>query len=389
MPNADRQELVVVLVTPSGPGSGGGTQQVLLRMIPHWASNGRVVSLLTFPVDERWESLNGTIEIEALSVPPAAAMRSSFALIASASSTVRSIRRIRSHVRQKPAAVVLPFLPGTSIVTLLATIGLPNPVIPCERNDPSRQHFSLIVRFARRLLYRRSAAVTVNSDAAVDSMRRISGPKIPIHVVVNPLPDWDRTSNSSQRENVVLSIGRLVPQKRHSDTMHAFAQIANERSDWFLQVVGDGPEREGLEQLAQQLGIAERVSFLGYRRDVASILAQAKLLVLASEYEGTPNVLLEGLLSGTTCIVSDAIPQLPAGLKPEPPIEVFPVTDVDALAKKLRGLTREISPRPSQRLVGTEGHATKVVASWEKALRGSPQRMQINQCRPHNKDSSP
>ncbi len=365
-----QSDLIIVLVTSAGPGSGGGTQQVLLRMIPRWTAQGRSVSLLTHPVDERWNGLGATVEVHALPGPAPAAMRSSLALLSSLVSTIRTVLSIRRNVRHRPAAIVLPFLPGSSIVTLLATLGLPNRVIPCERNDPDRQRFSPIVQFLRRLLYLRAACLTVNSKQALEGVRRLAGGRLPVHVVMNPLPDWSPPGEATEREETILSIGRLVPQKRHADTLRAFARFSDRHEEWRLDVVGDGPERESLRRLAQELGVEGRVRFHGHVPDVAPVLASARVLVLASEYEGTPNVLLEGLLSGVTCLVSDAIPVLPDGLHAEPPIEVFPVRDVGALADALQRAISFRSADATQALLGHERYQHAVLSSWDAALNG-------------------
>ena len=131
--------LILVLITPDGPGSGGGTQQVLRRMIPSWISEGRAVTLLTYPVDERWEGLPDSVEMIALPPPDSGAMHSATALLRSSVRILRTALTIRQAARSRPGSIVLPFLPGAAILTLAATIGLHRRVIPCERNDPTRQ----------------------------------------------------------------------------------------------------------------------------------------------------------------------------------------------------------------------------------------------------------
>lgn len=363
------RDLVVVLITPQGAGSGGGTQQVLLRMIPRWIAEGRRVSLMTHPVDARWSAISEMIEIEALPRPAPDAMHSVPALLSSVSSALRSLLIIRRHVRSHPDAVALAFLPGSAIVTLIATIGLPNPVIPCERNDPGRQRFSLLVRGLRKLLYRRAAAITVNSPAAVQAFRTMLADRIPVHIVANPLPEWSGTAQHLEREQLIVAVGRLVPQKRHDDTIRAFAALVDERSGWRLDLIGDGPERERLETLVRDLGVAEAVQFHGFVPHVASHLQRARVFVLASEYEGTPNALLEALHSGVTCITSDAVHPLPWPLRADPAVAVFPVGDVAALSDVLRHTLGDTLARPGQRLHGIEDYERSVPKSWGAVLR--------------------
>lgn len=360
--------LIVVLVTPNGPGSGGGTQQVLRRMVPLWVAEGRHVTLLTHPVDNRWDGLPNEVRVVALPAPNPRAMHSGAALGRSLLRILRTAQEIRRTVRSRPQDVVLPFLPGASILTLTATLGLGARVIACERNDPTRQPFSLPVQLLRRLLYRRSTGVTVNSDIAGESFARLLHGRVPVHMVFNPLPEWPAT-HGADREDLVLSIGRLVPQKRHDDVIRAFARLTESYPSWQLEIVGDGPERAALKRLVETLGIRDRVTLRGHVNDVRSVLARARVLVLASDYEGTPNALLEGLLSGVRGVVSAAVPALPAPLDPTPPLERFAVGDVAELQEILDRIFREgQEPDRRARLLGAAEYAAQARESWARVI---------------------
>lgn len=329
-------DLVLVLVTPTGPGSGGGTQQVLRRMIPRWVQAGHRVTLLTHPVDERWDDLPEHVELVPLPAPSPRAMHSSRHLLASARAAVGIARAIRRTARSRRAAVILPFLPGSAVLALIATWGLGSRVVPCERNDPTRQRLHPLIETARRILYRRASAVTVNTAAARDAFVQLLGGRVPVHLVANPLPDWPAPDPAEPREDLIVSVGRLVPQKRHSDVIRAFAHVAPDHPSWRLRIVGEGPDRPHLEQLVADLALEGRVDLPGHTDDVRAVLVRARTLVLASEFEGTPNVLLEGLLAGLDAVVSDAVPPLPEPLQPGRPLARFPVGDVDTLADILK-----------------------------------------------------
>ena len=98
-------------------------------------------------------------------------------------------------------------------------------------------------------------------------------------------------------ERVVLTVGRLSREKAHADLLRAFGQLA--RTDAGararLVVVGDGPERAGLERLAAELGLGGRAVFAGQSGDVAPFYAAADLFALPSHSEGSPYALLEAM----------------------------------------------------------------------------------------------
>lgn len=97
-------------------------------------------------------------------------------------------------------------------------------------------------------------------------------------------------------DHVVLHVGRLDPQKGVSFLLDAAERVAAARPDWHLLLVGDGPERDAvLRRVAESPGLSQHVHWLGRRDDVPQLLATADLLVLASIWEGMPNVVLEAM----------------------------------------------------------------------------------------------
>ena len=103
------------------------------------------------------------------------------------------------------------------------------------------------------------------------------------------------------RPDVVLAVGRLVPEKDFPTLLKAVAASARAPR---LVVLGDGPERAALEALAATLGIAERVSFRGYLNAPWPVFAEAKMLALSSRTEAFGNVLVEALGHGLPVVAT-------------------------------------------------------------------------------------
>lgn len=106
------------------------------------------------------------------------------------------------------------------------------------------------------------------------------------------------------RGPTLLSVGLLIPRKRHDLTIGAVAALPGVR----LLIAGEGPERGALEALAHRLGVASRVWFLGAvpHRDLPALYGAADVMVLASEREGWANVLLEAMACGTPVVATPA-----------------------------------------------------------------------------------
>ena len=100
-----------------------------------------------------------------------------------------------------------------------------------------------------------------------------------------------------------VSVGHLIERKGHHLVIEALSKVP----DAELLIVGTGPEEAALRQLADQLGLKDRVRFLGQRphHELKSLYGAADALVLASSREGWANVLLEAMACGTPAIATD------------------------------------------------------------------------------------
>jgi glycosyltransferase involved in cell wall biosynthesis len=103
----------------------------------------------------------------------------------------------------------------------------------------------------------------------------------------------------------LLLVGRLVHQKGADLLLRALGSIAHE--PFTLEIVGDGPDREMLEALAKQEGIAERVRFCGWveRERIAEHYRAADVFVFPSRIEGMPNVVLEAMAYALPIVATD------------------------------------------------------------------------------------
>ena len=107
------------------------------------------------------------------------------------------------------------------------------------------------------------------------------------------------------REKQMVFIGRLEPQKNLTHLLQAFAKVYQKQPSLVLHLYGEGGQKEKLEKLAQDLGIFERISFKGTRKDMEQVYAAADMVVLSSEYEGMPNCLIEAIGCGVPVVSYD------------------------------------------------------------------------------------
>lgn len=106
-------------------------------------------------------------------------------------------------------------------------------------------------------------------------------------------------------------VGRLVPVKRVDLFLHVAALLRRSHPGAFrFSIYGDGPERARLQALADELQLRDSVHFAGFKSDMTSELAELDLLLLTSDAEGLPMVVLEAMAAGVP-IISRAVGQIP------------------------------------------------------------------------------
>ena len=136
---------------------------------------------------------------------------------------------------------------------------------------------------------------------------------------------------------VVGWIGRMTAIKRLPDVLASFAALRARGVDAVLCLVGDGPDREDVEERAHALGIARHTLFVGYQRDVAPYYSLFDALLLPSGNEGTPVVAIEALAAGTPVVatrvggVPDVVEDGRSGL-------LVRIGDIEAMAAALERL---------------------------------------------------
>ncbi len=156
--------------------------------------------------------------------------------------------------------------------------------------------------------FRRAARVLTITRAASEQLAAsFPDARAKLHVVDNPYITDEMLALGAAPRNVangrLLAIGRLVEQKDYRLLLRALARVGPDE-EWMLDVLGDGPLLEALQRLADQLGIADRVTFHGYVPDPLPFLARAQALVLSSAWEGQGAVLLEALACGCPVIAT-------------------------------------------------------------------------------------
>jgi glycosyltransferase involved in cell wall biosynthesis len=180
-------------------------------------------------------------------------------------------------------------------------------IIYTEHGRPSPD-VPLLMRLDKLYSFITTHVVCVSQNLADYMIREVGISSSKISCIINGINETKLACARTPQKDVANRIGiiaRLAPVKDIPTLLQAVKLMDNQGIEFSLTVAGDGPERENLELLAASLGIASKVSFLGFRRDIAAVLAEIDIFVLSSVSEGTSITLLEAMAAGKSVVVTN------------------------------------------------------------------------------------
>ena len=223
--------------------------------------------------------------------------------------------RLAASLRTRRPDIVLSFLHHANVASRIGCrlAGIPVHVSGIRVTD---RRFSVVL--TEYLTARWTTHCVAVSQQVASAHRRISRlPDSKISVIRNGV-DWEHFAQQQPADRrqfgfddsdyVILSVGRLELQKDPETLLHAFRILQAQQSVLPRQIrllfVGDGRLRKLLQHRVRMSELEDVVQFAGWRPDAGSLIRMADVLVLASRWEGLPNVLLEAQAAGTPVITS-------------------------------------------------------------------------------------
>ena len=213
-------------------------------------------------------------------------------------------------------------------------------------------HPQALVAWARKtltgLLYRRADKVLAISEGLGRGLTHYFGVSPSrIQVIPNPvdLPSQRLERRPPEGHPHFLAIGRLEYQKGFDVLLEALAQMEDKTAR--LTILGEGKQEEALRRQAEELGLAERVSFPGFVKDLTEYFARSTAFVLSSRWEGFGCVVVEAMAAGLPVVVTDCDYGPPEIVTHRVNGLVVPTQDSNGLA---RALTEVSEPALAARL---------------------------------------
>jgi GalNAc-alpha-(1->4)-GalNAc-alpha-(1->3)-diNAcBac-PP-undecaprenol alpha-1,4-N-acetyl-D-galactosaminyltransferase len=347
---------------------GGGAERVMTDMANYWVKKGWDISIITlsgpevddaYPLDTRINRLHLSLE------------KISGSIIQKLINNISRIRRLRNTLDDIDPQAVISFMDTVNVITILSSFKKRWKVIVSERTNPSQNPLiNSFWRFLRKYTYSYSNFVVAQTKGA--SLWLIEQGFNNVTTIPNSIRILPVIKPECQRDNIILAAGRFDTYKGFDLLIRSCGEIFKENKEWSLVILGDGPERNKLEQLSKNYNIEDQVSLPGRVRDIEEWMKNASIFASCSRIEGFPNVVLEAMGMGCAVISTDC------NYGPSDIIEnnlnglLFPVDSADDLTDAIVKLISDSELRKSlgrEAIKIRERYSQKnIMAIWENVL---------------------
>lgn len=208
------------------------------------------------------------------------------------------MKYVRKQIKLINPNTILAYNEWTNPYVLLALQGLKYPIYVSDRMSPLIP-IPLVTRILKKFLYKKASGVIAQTQFA---KKVISSKNNVTRIKVIPNPVNVINAISCPKKNIIVTVGRLTKEKGHKYLIEAFAKI--EHTNWQLSIVGDGNQKNDLQELAKKLGIDNRIIFHGHLLNFVEQLSEARIFVLPSLSEGFPNAVIEAMSVPLPCIAT-------------------------------------------------------------------------------------
>ena len=344
----------------------GGAERVMANLAGYFYREGYQVLMVTTRKEEtEYEIPEGIVR--QISEPPSEELCSG-----RLSNFMKRFFRLRGIWKEEKPDVILSFIGKNNMMAILTSRGLQIPVVVSVRGEPTEEYYSRGLRLMARQLFRFSDGVVLQTKRSGAFFPEAVQKKAVI--LRNPVhPDFFRERFEGEREKTIIAVGRVDENKNHEMLVRAFTGIAHDFPEYRLLIYGEGEKRKRLQELAKELGMAERIFLPGNAEHVEEMIYKARVFVLPSNTEGMPNTLIEAMLLGITVVATDCPCGGPAELIRHGQNGLLtPVGDVKKLEENLRRVLE--NPREADRMgrnaaqIKNLYQAEAVYGSWKTYL---------------------
>lgn len=268
----------------------GGAERVISILANDYANRGWDVDIVVLLANAVEYDLNSRVRIVDLAKRNGGYVQNA----------PRWLLGIRKYLKEHKPDRVVSFVGRINALVLTAAVGLKNPIVVSERNDPKNDGRGKLMQWYCNQVYRRAKAIVYQNEhekSCFDRALENKGIIIPNPVSV--------AATCAERTPIVATAGRLIEQKNQKILVSAMEKVHKKYPDVKCRIYGEGNLRNALQEQIDSLGLTDVVSLEGNVKDIHARLAQCGIFALTSNFEGLSNALIEAMMVGLSCITTD------------------------------------------------------------------------------------
>ena len=269
---------IVFIISSLG---SGGAERVLVNIANELVNRGYEIVIATFSNEGSFYLLDKRIVHKKLDL-----MQKSSNILESLINSIKRIIKLKKFLKKENPDVVVSFMTHTNILSIIAAKLNKQKIIISERI--AYDFYGKKVNLIKRIIYPLSDYLILQTQGDLNNYHFVKKKK----VIYNPLFIKNYKDFLIDKDKYILAVGRLDKQKGFDILIETYAKID---MDWKLFIVGEGEERENLQNLIKKLNLKEKVILLGRKKDIFEWYKKASIFVLSSKREGFPNVLIEAM----------------------------------------------------------------------------------------------
>lgn len=214
------------------------------------------------------------------------------------------IRKLHRIWKEEKPQLVLSCIGKNNFMAIVTAMFTKTKVVVSVVGETKEEYPGRLMRALANLLFPYASGVILQTERSKSFFcKRVRNKAVILPNSLNPA--FIKPRYEGEREKRIVAVGRMDANKNHEMMLRAFAALADKYPAYTLTIYGDGELHSYLEGLAEELGIADKVSLPGVVFDVAERIERAALFLLTSYSEGVSNALIEALATGLPVISTD------------------------------------------------------------------------------------
>lgn len=283
----------------------GGVEKTNIRLARYLISHGYQVDFIALSFSEHLQKEMNELGIRQISLQT--------------KRTMGAIPELKKYIEEERKKNILTFISCQNFANLVAIFSWPKnrsgiKLIVSERSQVEELKYQgkalkgkLITGMMARF-YKKADVILANSKETAEDLTALTGKMA--EYIYNPTlsDDYEKFAEEEVEKDwfhqdipIIIGVGRLSKPKGFDTVIRAFYKLLS-KVNARLVILGEGESRQELEQLVTELGMEDKVWMPGYESNPYKYLKKSKVFVLASLFEGLPNVLIEALALGVPCV---------------------------------------------------------------------------------------